>query len=193
MNNTTLSKIAAATSIIIDEFGGSVNVLPLMKALYLADREMLKESGYTITGDNYAALKHGPILSGAYDLIKGKYSSASNFQVLWDEAFARKNHSISKKGEVKISKLSLSEIDMIKQKARLVNAIFNQGQLNTWIHGTCPEWRDPGNSSIPIEVSSMARGVGFSQEEAEEIESENSYMVSMGSFESPCGSLLMAR
>ena len=43
----------------------------LVKTLFLADREHLNEWGRPITYDNYKAMKHGPVPSLAYNLLKG--------------------------------------------------------------------------------------------------------------------------
>src|SRR6266699_3650584 len=43
--------------------------LTLLKMLYIADRESLKDRGRPITGDQVVAMKQGPVLSGVYDLI----------------------------------------------------------------------------------------------------------------------------
>jgi uncharacterized phage-associated protein len=42
----------------------------IMKILYFADKFHLEGYGRLITGDNYIAMKDGPVPSGAYDLIK---------------------------------------------------------------------------------------------------------------------------
>ena len=49
------------------------NKLPyivLLKMLYLADRQMLIQYGEPITFDKWVSMENGPLLSGAYDLIK---------------------------------------------------------------------------------------------------------------------------
>jgi uncharacterized phage-associated protein len=61
--------------------GKRMGYLRLLKLLYIADREWLAESGESITGDRAYAMKHGPVLSSAYDLIKGNGSKAG----LWDD------------------------------------------------------------------------------------------------------------
>jgi uncharacterized phage-associated protein len=43
----------------------------LLKLLYIADRELLAESGRTLTGDQALAMKNGPVLHRIDDLIKG--------------------------------------------------------------------------------------------------------------------------
>lgn len=40
------------------------------KILYFADREHLAAYGRFICGDSYVAMKHGPVPSGAYDILK---------------------------------------------------------------------------------------------------------------------------
>ena len=40
------------------------------KALYYADLNHIENYGLPIAGDNYVAMKHGPVPSGAYDIMK---------------------------------------------------------------------------------------------------------------------------
>ena len=42
----------------------------ILKILYLADKMHLSNYGRFISGDSYSAMKHGPVPSGAYDIIK---------------------------------------------------------------------------------------------------------------------------
>src|SRR5205823_6164307 len=45
----------------------------LLKLLYIADRESLKETGYSITGDHVVAMERGPVLNHVYDLIRRRH------------------------------------------------------------------------------------------------------------------------
>jgi len=49
-----------------------MSYLRLLKLLYIADRESMRETGRPITGDHAVAMDHGPVLERVYDLIKGK-------------------------------------------------------------------------------------------------------------------------
>lgn len=46
------------------------NLFNLVKTLYYADKFHLERYGRQITGDDYVAMKDGPVPSGVYDLIK---------------------------------------------------------------------------------------------------------------------------
>lgn len=46
------------------------NMYAVLKALYFADKRHLHRYGRFIFGDRYVAMRHGPVPSGAYDLIK---------------------------------------------------------------------------------------------------------------------------
>ena len=43
----------------------------IVKSLFLADRQHMNRFGRPITFDNYVALKHGPVPSLSYDILKG--------------------------------------------------------------------------------------------------------------------------
>jgi len=44
--------------------------LALAKLLYFADKTSLENYGRSVTGDAYYAMQHGPVPSGAYDMMK---------------------------------------------------------------------------------------------------------------------------
>lgn len=63
--------LQAAAYLLRRETCREMNYMRLLKVLYLADRESIRESGAPITGDKIAAMERGPVLSGVFDLIKG--------------------------------------------------------------------------------------------------------------------------
>ena len=48
----------------------NADLYAVLKLLYFADKEHLARYGRFIFGDQYVALRHGPVPSGAYDLIQ---------------------------------------------------------------------------------------------------------------------------
>ncbi|NIJ55500.1 Panacea domain-containing protein [Dyadobacter arcticus] len=51
--------------------GGSLNKMKALKLIWLSDRYHLRQYGRTITGDQYFAMKNGPVASCTFDLLKG--------------------------------------------------------------------------------------------------------------------------
>jgi hypothetical protein len=156
MNHAALRKIAAATAVICEHNGGKVDVLFLLKALYLADRQMLIDSGSPSTGDHYVSMPLGPVPSGTYDLTKGTLSN-SKFQQEWDAAFEKKGHSISPKGKVSVECLSEIERKLFRAKIDFVVALDKSGtRVSGWMHQNCPEWEDPsleGKKQKPLPLA----------------------------------------
>ena len=66
--------VEAAARLIAFE-GGTINYTKLLKLLYIADRESLRRHHTSISGDAYVSMNAGPVLSRAYNLIKGEASS----------------------------------------------------------------------------------------------------------------------
>ena len=50
----------------------------ISKVLYFADKQHLTNYGCLITGDDYVAMKHGPVPSGVYDLLKSVRGDGSH-------------------------------------------------------------------------------------------------------------------
>src|SRR3954447_21156373 len=73
------SKTTQAAAVLLSLDGGSMDRMRLLKLLYIADRELLAESGRTLTGDRALAMKNGPVLRRVYDLIKGIEVSAEDW------------------------------------------------------------------------------------------------------------------
>jgi len=157
MNHAALRKIAAATAVICDENGGSADMFFILKAIYLSDRHMVTEYGAPITGDKYSSMPQGPILCATYDLIKGKFSEEKKLQTEWNEAFTRKENSVTPRGKIDIDSLSPKEEEVIREKFRLVMKLDAEGgKVADWMHKNCPEWEDvPKGSSKPLPLNRM--------------------------------------
>ena len=49
--------------------GGKMNLLKLMKELYLIDREAIAERDTSVSGDIFFSMKHGPVLSLTLNML----------------------------------------------------------------------------------------------------------------------------
>ena len=62
-------KATQAACILIQNEGGAITYMKLIKLMYIADQKRLLERGRPITFDAYYSLDRGPILSKTLDLI----------------------------------------------------------------------------------------------------------------------------
>lgn len=165
-----IDKAIAATAHMIEHKGGSDDMFRLIKKLYYADRTALIQWGKSITGDKLASLEKGPIVSGIYNLMKGKGSTPD--QIRWDDVIVRQeSYTITTRKTANKGVLSEREEEILDDAARTIDAI--RGSIPRWLHKHCPEWKDPGKSSIPIDPSTILRLAKKSEEEIRCIEEAN--------------------
>lgn len=150
------------------EPGSKINVMKLIKLMYLSDRESLARYGEPITFDYMFSLDEGPVLSRALNMINGKLSNAS--AAAWNQWMGDRDwdHSVAVIRGFDRSDLDyLSDADM-----KVVQTIWDQfGHMSQWelsdyTHLHCPEWRNPHGSSLPIDEAELLTYLGNSREEA---------------------------
>src|SRR5712691_11826566 len=64
-----------------------MNYMRLLKLLYIADREALRQTGRAVVGGPVVARERGPVLEEVFDLIRGRH----RHMPLWDE-YLRTSH-----------------------------------------------------------------------------------------------------
>ena len=152
-------KIQAAGVILRDR--GPTDRLRLLKLLYIADREALKQRGSPILGGLLVAMKHGPLHSEVYDLIKGSHASEGE----WSACFQSQGNTISMIHDPGRMDLSPFEID-------LLNATADRYQdVDTWelseLTHDFREWIDSfqKGTARPIDAEQILKALEFSEEE----------------------------
>lgn len=166
----TGEKIAQMAAFFIEKEGAEIEILKLMKLLYLADRESIDRYGEPISYDRMISMDHGPVLSSALNLTNGLLSGPVAEQ--WDSWISdRADHRVSILQEVTRENLDhLSDADL-----EVMDAVWVQfGQMTKWeirdyTHNELGEWRDPKGSSLPINAIDLLRELGKSDEESESI------------------------
>ena len=169
MRKRMIMTLAQMAAFFADSEGGEINVLKLMKLLYLADRESMRRHGHSISNDDMFSLPHGPILSKAYRLANQEAAAAE--QQIWREWFADRiqgDRALTLCTSVSREKLNyFSELDI-----EILQAVWNQfGKMNQWqlrdyTHTHCKEWCDPHGSRKPIEEIEVLRAIGIDEAEA---------------------------
>lgn len=165
-------KAAQAAAKIIKIHGGPIDTLVLMKLLYLADREALLDSGYTITGDAMVSMPHGPVLTNVLDCV------TCNEHPWRDYIKERQNHLLALENqEPNDDELSEYEIGILGKIHQLY------GHLGPWeirkLTHELPEYQDPRGSSSRIEPADILKFAGKSDRDIEVLtrEAERFYAV----------------
>jgi uncharacterized phage-associated protein len=154
-----IQKAIQAVGVLLRREGKRAGRLRLLKLLYIADREMLRDHGRLILGSRLVAMKHGPVHSEVLDLINGKHHSEPE----WSQYFCNDGRDVRLAKEPGVGELSSYEID------RLNKVVDLRTSLSDWdvadeTHGF-REWldiyTDPNeNKSIPIAIESVIAAVG---------------------------------
>jgi hypothetical protein len=165
-----IKKAIAATAFLIEREGGTEDLFYLVKELYYADRTALIRWGKSVTGDSLASMERGPIVSGIYDLLKGRGDERD--QIEWDDVIQKgTGYSYVLRKQADGGVLSEREKEVLDEARRTIKAI--RGSIPKWLHKHCPEWTNPGTSSIPIDPSTILRVAKKSEEEIRHIEEAN--------------------
>jgi uncharacterized phage-associated protein len=156
--------------------GGKINVLKLVKLIYLADRLALDTFEAPILSDKFVSMDHGPVNSITLNHING--FADEDTRGAWDSLVTdRKGHFIG----VRNARLSVKELDELsKAEIKILKLIWerfgkmNQFEVRDYTHKNCPEWEDPCGSSEPIPVVRIFKFLGKkdSSELAAKLESE---------------------
>ena len=162
-------RATAAASLLLQLAGGSMEYLRLIKLLYYADRESLDLLGRPISGDRYVSMKHGPVLSHVYNLVKATvFGRRPNGGGHWiDRIGVVDRYSLCLAKQPDTGALSEAEIDILTQvfhryrdrdKWELVKASHE-----------LPEWYDPGESATEIPIEEILQVLGKSEADKEDI------------------------
>ena len=155
--------------------GGKINVLKVIKLVYLADRESVRRRGHPILDESRFSMPHGPVNSLTLDYLNGSYRDDGGWsQFLTDRA----NNEVGlANGDITyemLDELSQREADILENTwAEFGN--MDGFDLADWTHDNIPEWEDPNGSSRQIPLERMISAVGLDKpiERARELESLN--------------------
>lgn len=144
--------------------GGSINVLKVVKLVYLADRESVRRRGHPIQNEPRVSMPHGPVNSLTLDYLNGSYrEKLSVWQSLLDD---RAGHDVGlasqELSEDSLDKLSRREVSILNDVWQQVGHM-NGFDLADWTHdpANVPEWEDPKGSSKTISLERMMVAVGL--------------------------------
>lgn len=143
-------KAAHAAAFFVLRSGGTINVLKLVKLLYLTEREYMNQYDDPMFYDRFVSMEHGPVPSITLNLINGLTVSDD-----WTDVIGSRG----KNYEIGLSNLELNEEDLDELSdadAEVLDNLWSKfGDLDRfelvkYTHENCPEWEDPDGSSFPI-------------------------------------------
>jgi uncharacterized phage-associated protein len=143
-----------------------MNFMRVLKLLYLAEREVLRETGRPIIGDSVIATERGPVMENLHSLLHGQHSNFKSFS----EHFNTVRYNLVMHLQPDIGELSEYEIDMIRRIASQ-HEDEDEWELVQFTRDHLPEWQknNPGNSSKAISVEDILVAIGKNDAEIKQI------------------------
>lgn len=166
-----IEKATDASLQFIAREGGRINVMKLIKLIYLLDRLSIERRGVPVVGGVYFSMRNGPVTSELLDLVNaGELAGEEGSR--WEEFISdRKNHDVALRKPAERESLSDSELQMIDEVFAL-HGDKDQWQLRNWCHERCGEWTPLQNGRERINIEELAVNVGRSPEDAARIADE---------------------
>lgn len=143
--------------------GNRMNLLKLMKELYLIDRESIDERDTSVSGDVFYSMSHGPILSQTLNMLNDLMNN--NWGQCLESVTAPYYPDIQIKNSISVNldRLSIKDKSYIQTVSDKFKT-YTPKQLERYTH-TLPEWVDPQGSSLKIRYRDVMKALGKSDEE----------------------------
>jgi uncharacterized phage-associated protein len=136
--------------------GRRMNYMRLLKLLYIAERECLRDAGRPLTGSTVAAMQRGPVLEDVFALIRNQHPESPE----WSKFFRTEGYHLAMIDDPGAGGLS----PFISRKLSEVAARHEQDDEWTMVEKShdLPEWRknDPGTSSKRIPLADIFEAIG---------------------------------
>lgn len=165
-------KAAQAAAYFLFRSGGQLEILKLMKLLYLAERRSFEKFGQPMIGDRLVSMPHGPVLSRTYNHMNGELPSVEGGWETWIADRAEHNLSLRnpealKSPENDLAELSDADLEILEETWRRFGRMSGL-QLREYTHRNCPEWKDPEGSMIPMQPEELFTALKFTPEQMRE-------------------------
>ena len=153
--------------------GNTINVLKVVKLVYLADRESLKRRGHPIQDETRVSMPYGPVNSTTLDYLNGAYPNDGGWSAYLRD---RENYNVGLSDQ----KMNVADLDALSRgDLAILNEVWaefgpmDQFELADWTHNHIVEWQYPNGSSKRIPLDRIMTAVGLENpiERARELES----------------------
>jgi uncharacterized phage-associated protein len=150
--------------------GGEIDILKLIKLLYLTDRKSFETRRVPVVGGSYYSFKHGPVTSEVLDLINDGTPSGKS---PWEEMISdRADHKVAAESGISTyDALAASEIAILEEIWTKFGS-FEKWDLVNWTHQHCEEWSTPDGGREEISARKLAESFDWTTIEIDEFEAE---------------------
>lgn len=158
-------KITQAAGFLLKGHNGFITRRRLLKLLYIADRELLRQTRRPLTGDRAVAMDHGPVLTHTYDLLRGTATGADAWNAAIQQVAPFTHRLVADPGVGRLSKLELAKLEEVKERYWWID----DDALSELTH-EFPEWRrnqPPKGGVKPIAAEHVLEALGLAGARAE--------------------------
>jgi hypothetical protein len=153
---------------------GSINVMKLVKLIYLLDRESIRQRGIPVIGGAYLSMKNGPVTSEILDLINS--GSLWNCETNWERFISdRQGHIVELSKDPGTEHLSEFELALIGELFAK-HQKHDQWAMRDWCHVHCGEWLPLQEGREHISLAKLAEEVGRDPLEVLENAAEQTFL-----------------
>jgi hypothetical protein len=175
-----INKTVAAAAYLTKRSGGKISIIDLLKMMYDAERTALLEWHRPITGDSFASLPKGIILSRTYNLIKREIMSTESDMEKWSQYFSpRDGHYVNLIADPDFDYLSVREREALDKGFNEITQLlqkYGRKNIANVLHKLWPEWKNPeetcGKRSMPLELNEILSVLFEDENEIENISLE---------------------
>jgi uncharacterized phage-associated protein len=154
-----VQKAIQAAGVLLRFERNRMSYIRLLKLLYIADRDAIRECGLPILGSRAVAMEHGPLHSDVYNLIKGIHANTS----LWSRFFTTIGYKVEAIDQPENGLLSEYEIKKLQEVSEKY-APFTDLEICDQMTHTFGEWQKTfqENTSQTIQIEDIVEAVGRS-------------------------------
>lgn len=167
-----LGKATEAACLFLQRGGGRMNVMKLVKLVYLLDRLSLDRRSIPVVGGDYLSMRNGPVTSELLDLINAGRLVGEN-DTRWECCVSdRQNHDVQLEQMPEREHLADAEVALLEE-VWTEHGAKDQWELVEWCHGHCAEWTPVTRGCAPIAVERIGMALAKSPEQIRRLTQES--------------------
>ena len=166
-----IGKATEAACLFLGRGGGRMNIMKLVKLLYLLDRRSLDRRNIPVIGGGYLSMRNGPVTSEILDHINaGRLMGETDRR--WEQCITdRRDHDVTLEQMPQREHLADAEVTLLDE-LWAEHGGKDQWQLVEWCHAHCKEWTPVTNGCAPIAIEQVGMALGKSAAQVNRLRQE---------------------